>query len=132
MYEFNKFQLEWLDALESGKYKQGTKNLKYKLLKGTIKYCCLGVGCELLHLPSASFSLKTGRKVYEFVTYKCNNANLAPPELIEALKIRDGGGFIINNITTKVSSLVDMNDSGCSFKEIAKFCRENPEQVFVN
>ena len=36
----------WVEALRSGKYKQGKSALKVKTKKG-FKYCCLGVLCEL-------------------------------------------------------------------------------------
>lgn len=38
----------WLEALRSGKYKQGTGKLKCQT-KGELQYCCLGVLQELLH-----------------------------------------------------------------------------------
>ena len=39
---------EWLEALESGKYKQGHGQLYND---ANDSYCCLGVGCHLAGLP---------------------------------------------------------------------------------
>lgn len=38
---------KWIDALRSGKYKQGKSYLKTK----DGKYCCLGVLCEIVGVP---------------------------------------------------------------------------------
>ena len=35
------------DALRSGKYKQGMGHLKYTWGEDDVKYCCLGVACEV-------------------------------------------------------------------------------------
>lgn len=37
----------WVEALESGKYKQGKDSLKIQNKDGSFSYCCLGVLCEL-------------------------------------------------------------------------------------
>lgn len=41
------FKTKWVKALRSGKFKQGINALK-KDYEGQIKYCCLGVACELV------------------------------------------------------------------------------------
>lgn len=38
--------LKWVEALESGKYKQTAGSLK-KIVNGKASHCCLGVACEL-------------------------------------------------------------------------------------
>lgn len=37
----------WVNALRSRRYKQGYGNLKYKAGKQGIRYCCLGVACDV-------------------------------------------------------------------------------------
>lgn len=66
----------WCDALESNKYKQGTRRLRTR-----DEFCCLGVLCD----------------------------------------VRDGIG-IADDIQ---DTLIDMNDSGKTFSEIAAFIRES-------
>src|SRR4051812_8813302 len=38
---------KWVDALRSGKFKQGRSSLTQKHPDGTLTHCCLGVLCEL-------------------------------------------------------------------------------------
>jgi hypothetical protein len=42
------FKAQWLEALRSGKYKQGDSNLR----GFDDAFCCLGVACDLLHPTS--------------------------------------------------------------------------------
>ena len=123
VYEFNDFQLKWLEALESGKYLQGKQKLKCDIV-GQYEYCCLGVGCDLLGLPEKT--LECGTVIFEPETEYASN--LAPRKLVNSLRLKDRTG----SIDSKENSLVKMNDGlDLSFKDIAKFCRENPEKVFV-
>ena len=43
----------WVRALRSGKYKQGRRYLKQKDDNGKLRYCCLGVLCELYQAERA-------------------------------------------------------------------------------
>ncbi len=54
-FEFGPIQTKWLEALESGNYKQGQGRLCALTDKGDKAYCCLGVLCELLNLPFTSY-----------------------------------------------------------------------------
>jgi hypothetical protein len=40
----------WLEALRSGKYKQGVGQLRRTKLNGSFEYCCLGVANDVLNL----------------------------------------------------------------------------------
>lgn len=42
------FAERWIEALKSGKYKQGLSELKNTDRYGNCKYCCLGVAAELI------------------------------------------------------------------------------------
>lgn len=42
---------KWVEALRSGKYKQGFLHLKHSNMKKEVSYCCLGVLCEVLNAP---------------------------------------------------------------------------------
>ena len=37
----------WIEALRSGKYKQGTELLYYTDAGGDARHCCLGVACDI-------------------------------------------------------------------------------------
>lgn len=123
-YKFTEFQLKWLEALESGEFKQGKAYLK-QIVDGEPHYCCLGIGCQLLKLEEVE--PKSGSDdIIAFVDSEVeSNTSTAGTQLMKALKIRDTVGSIMNN-----NSLTSMNDNNVSFKDIAKFCRENPEKVF--
>jgi len=40
---------QWIRALESGHYQQGTELLRQRNDKGKLEYCCLGVLCNLVN-----------------------------------------------------------------------------------
>ena len=123
-YEFSDFQLKWLEALESGEFKQGKNYLK-QIVDGEPHYCCLGIGCQLLKLEEVKPESGSD-DIVAFVDSKVeSNTSTAGERLMKVLKIRDAVGSMTNN-----SSLASMNDNNVSFKDIAKFCRENPEKVF--
>lgn len=47
----HEIKAKWVEALRSGKYKQGKGFLKYHNYDlGTDSYCCLGVLCEILNV----------------------------------------------------------------------------------
>lgn len=113
-YKFNKWQLKWLEALESGEYAQS----KEALCDGN-GFCCLGVACEALGLEAEQI---TGdpRWAYD------GNVGYLPKSAVAKLKLNSQSGLIAGN-----SSLVEKNDcAGWSHKRIAEFIRKNPELVF--
>jgi hypothetical protein len=108
IFKFNEAQTKWLEALESGEYKQCKKALK----KGD-SYCCLGVGGvtlgldELLEIGSSSFyvDIKDGLNLI---------GEMGQPKDIDLLP------------------LYQLNDhQGKTFKQIAAHLREYPEQYFT-
>lgn len=124
-------QLQWVEALESGKYKQGQNKLKDLSLTAPT-YCCLGVACEALNLvETAHYDL-------------CNT--------YQQLALHTSGGYIadeyqktleefINHeilrrekVTLEESfrSLVGLNDNlDLSFTEIAQIIRFAPKAFFT-
>jgi hypothetical protein len=97
------FKKRWIKALLSGKYKQGVDRLKRKQ-DGQIKHCCLGVAAELCGIdPSPKASYLIGYK----------NISVVPKA------IRGGKSGSAADI------LSNMNDSGNSFKTIAKWIEKN-------
>ena len=89
---------EWLHALESGIYQQGTGVLRRPGVDGEPdKFCCLGVYCVINRVDMEEWGRETG-------------VNIAPPELdVIPADFRD--------------RLASLNDLGHSFAEIAKFLR---------
>lgn len=124
-FKFTKLQLEWLEALESGQYEQ----CEGKLYDGT-GYCCLGVA-ERIRDPNSS-KLNPERPSFTLDDEGVNAYSLIGDcgELKDTLCMgtldEDGEELI-------AESLAVLNDSfGWTFKQIAEFIRENPEQVFTN
>jgi hypothetical protein len=118
-YKFNAFQKKWLGALESGKYKQ----TKEKLFSGR-GYCCLGVACDLA-------GIKPVKRPHMYLFD--DEWSVAPSSIIEKLKLRGDCGDFDISVRIKnlnVGSLAEMNDIGKTFKEIAAFIRENPNNIF--
>lgn len=100
-YEFTEMQLQWLDALESGTFKQGRTWLYNEESQG---YCCLGV---------FAFGVLGS-------TLRSDRATLTTHEKA-ALKLHCKG----------CGRLVTMNDSQkMPFDEIAAAVREEPRKFF--
>jgi len=121
-------QEKWLQALESGDYGQTERTLWRKNLNGKKEYCCLGVAGELFS-PNSRYM-----KAHE-EDKSVSSKGVAPQKVISSLKLRDNIGGMVGEFVTdsgiNTTTLTEMNDSGCSFKEIANFIRANPEKVFV-
>jgi hypothetical protein len=100
----------WIQALNSGEYKQGTGQLVCKDY-----YCCLGVFCEVKEVP------KGGLNSFRFTSENLW-ANLPP----SFLKPKDDGsgrfqGFCIPGEGIRATNLAELNDTlGFTFPEIAE------------
>lgn len=93
-YPFTEFQLKWLEALESGKWKQGAGWLKD--YQGG--YCCLGVACELAGYYS---EIKFGQSGYDFKRDKAQNygaQSYLPDDLMKEMLLRDHAGEFENPV----------------------------------
>jgi hypothetical protein len=105
---------EWVAALRSGEYTQGTGALKQDNEQGT-RHCCLGVACEV-------FAERLGltERVSQAGTHLFDNfeGNL-PPDVQAHLGLH-GASPYVNTSPGKEVSLVRMNDDcGKTFAEIA-------------
>lgn len=97
----------WVTALKSGKYKQAQKQLRTNA-----GFCCLGVLCDLARKDGGDDWTPSSLQGYE---YKKNCGVLQD----------DMERFIFGDNTYTLShTLVEMNDNGATFKEIAKVIEE--------
>lgn len=94
------FKAKWLAALRSGEYKQGRFEL-YKAM--TDRYCCLGVA-----------GLLCGYTKEGMDGWNCLQSFVNAPELI---RVGAQNGV--------AASLIEMNDQGHSFAEIADYIEAN-------
>lgn len=101
---------KWLDALRSGKYKQGLGRLRNVYNE----FCCLGVLCDIVD-NSQWQAPKPGMPYY---SYSPEGSTAIPP-----LAIRKLLGMLssqpINNVVN-YSYFMWLNDLGQNFTEIAK------------
>lgn len=128
MYELNKHQEKWLQALESGEYTQGTETLLLPEKDGDPnRFCCLGVAADVCGVDTMTL-----------VRY-CDLDYLE--EVVTMLKLRTGSGSLLlpaeytdmSKARTLAFNLVYLNDvAEWSFSQIAKYIRENPENVFLS
>lgn len=121
--QFGPLQREWLEALESGRYKQTSENLRDN--KG---FCCLGVACDL-----------TDPNVWdeddELGNFSWNQEDTALP-----LKIMERFAFVgtmgepqctVQPGNPNIPSLAHMNDYGATFADIAAAVRDMPRRYFT-
>lgn len=129
MSKYDRRRKELTDALESGEYEQATGAL-CKEIDGESTYCCLGVACEVYNNAMKRSKKKTlpissiGNSGFFLREYNGSTGNL-PEEVREYFNFRDWDGSYGD-----CSSLVDDNDYGTSFKEIAKIIKSKPEGLF--
>lgn len=109
-------QLAWIEALESGKYKQGQG-----AMRDDDAHCCLAVGCVVANIPAIQFP--SGRWAFG----AAQDSGTAPIELVEHLSLHGDCGD-----TKPVSgkALTLLNDHGKSFAEIAAIIRSDPSVYF--
>lgn len=93
---------KWTEALRSGKYKQGQRELQDP--KG--KFCCLGVLCEVLEVPKQAY----GVGIYYGEIHERSSAFL-PISVMKQVELT----------VQEQSLLANMNDEGQSFKKIADY-----------
>lgn len=119
---------EWIEALASGRYLQGTGNLCYEG-----KYCCLGVLCDI-HPDVVK------RQGPRSVVFDRNRVSL-PERLIGGDAFYDGLGSLprdckfISPRRIELFCLSSANDSGASFATIATAIRilyTNREVLYEN
>jgi hypothetical protein len=78
-----KLMLDWIDALESGKYTQTKAQLGYQNCQGDRSYCCLGVLCEIAGVES--------RVDVDGAIEFDGLQSLPPPNVIDLLFDRESG-----------------------------------------
>lgn len=119
-------QLALVEALESGKYQQYRSALRH-VVDG---YCCLGVACDIYdatEVDGTGWSSRDNEDNDPEVRYLGESAYL-PMSVMEWFGFRDHAGNSLN--LGLMDSLIEMNDDGVSFIEIAKVLRSHPHLYF--
>ena len=144
VYRFNKSQLAWLEDLESGDFKRCYGQLCSISKTGKLSFCCLGLACERFvskkNIEVLENDFNDDGKLLSYAkTYEGQEGKL-PNSVVAKLKLHnDCGAFSLELLSEKYKRKVDgnldlasLNDDGWSFKEIAKFIKENTEAVFAS
>jgi hypothetical protein len=116
---------QWVDALRSGRYRQGTQYL-HRIVDGEPYYCCLGVLCSLLASPDNVVASSNG----SVCTYE-GDSQLLPEKVVKAAGMRDNEGtfrLIEDDDTDKELWAINDHD-GRSFAEIAEIIERVWEQL---
>jgi hypothetical protein len=133
---------QWLEALRSGDYEQGSKVLRNKSYTGKYEYCCLGVLCEITGIPydsdaSAPLSgLGDGISTKELET-RLKQVGMPDFMMVEwkynlNLRVKEPRQDLDSFATKKdfVTALATMNDDmGMSFSDIAHYIERVTEPV---
>lgn len=139
-FQFTKEQRWWIDALRSGKYKQGMGVLCGLTTDGKKEYCCLGVLADHFVSPNkVKFDSKAKDYGYD------QEFSYLPSNIKEALYLRSNAGEIDIKLLKEEwrlniqpfmdgtkATLAMLNDEGFTFTEIADLIEENPEAIFTN
>lgn len=113
---------KWVTALRSGKYKQGFGKLKQRYGSNQVEYCCLGVLCEILKVPTSIIKKRNGQKIYKY----------GPNDETLLLSTIDKCG--LNSVTGTIRSLgtclTKMNDQEhYNFNELADIIEKHWEEL---
>jgi len=104
---------KWVKALRSGNYKQGKNSLAKVNKLGNVKYCCLGVLCDLY--------LKEHKQKWNPVN-EDNDLSIGRKKetAVLPLNVRKWAGLDSNPILqSNNETLASMNDDGFTFKKLA-------------
>lgn len=112
----------WVEALRSGKYRQGRN-----LLHGPDGMCCLGVLCDVAGLPWEDQG--DGRYMAG------DETRVAPRAAMDFVGLKNNcGGYAVAGDDDEdgfYKELTEFNDSGMSFEAIATIIASEPPGLFV-
>lgn len=125
MNEFTVDQIAWIEALESGNFKQCDGRL-YRLSKNA--YCCLGVACRVMHTP-----IPLGDTVLPHLAKDHFNLTTVGGKIKE--EFWDEAKSVIDERYTgdlPSLTLAQLNDQDAPFEYIATLLRQYPYWFFTN
>lgn len=101
---------KWVAALRGGNYKQTRQCLR----KNENSFCCLGVLCDILHPEGWSSREVDDEDIYTF-TYKTDfRLGSLPIDLLKEVNLDE----------FEEQHLIELNDDGTSFSDIASYIEE--------
>jgi len=116
----------WVEALNSGKYKQSKNHLKTD-----DGYCCLGVLCDVYakNQKKKGFSSETNlSNAYAFPDGKSDKTKVLSDRVVKWSGMNSTEGAVVD-ISYGKTLLSILNDDGQSFDEIVNVIERNWEQL---
>lgn len=128
-FPYTQNQLDWLEALKSGKYQQ-TRGSLYDSDNDIPSYCCLGVHCQISNYELDGFNfINEGWSSRSELHGKLNKLGLRN-------SIGEFSSWYTNNSENfgpcHANSLVSANDNFWTFKQIADWVESCPQGFFNN
>ncbi len=124
----NKNAKAWVEALESGEFKQARGKLTKIGTRGILSHCCLGVACELYR--QAHIKMIIDDKEHIGVRAYDGELNMLPERVKKWLGLGTTTGRYMTNRGT--GDLMNDNDHHrLSFKKIAAIIRLEPKGLFA-
>ena len=121
---------KWIKALRSGKFKQAKHKLKRVDSRGGESHCCLGVLCELYQ---QAHKRKLRERTRGIVSEFAGKDATLPPSVMRWAGMRTDLGEIAHHPCPDnafaLLTLAKLNDTGSSFKQIAKVIEKNAEAL---
>jgi len=109
---------QWIKALRSGKYKQGSGRLVRLVQRGGEEYCCMGVACEIFMTTKKGKSVlkkDSGRYIYG-----ADRESYGMPVCVSKWLGLDRGEHSDDVKTKHTDSIVNWNDNlNMTFNQIA-------------
>lgn len=138
MVTLNPNAQKWVEALRSGKYKQGRKALT--VIENGVEYdCCLGVACKVAIENGLDLETHIESKDEEDATktlrfYDVKYYGVLPPKVKDwlGLTTEDGVYGVASGIHSgnPCDLLASDNDAGQTFEQIAATIESQPEGLF--
>lgn len=127
----------WLDALRSGEYEQGEGAL-HALAAGECpdQFCCLGVACKVFDDANPGVLIISPSATSRHLKYD-SELGFLPERVIEWLGLAEGnsnGMYYMSpeeRAAEEYMSLINLNDTGASFEEIADVIESEPIGMFA-
>jgi hypothetical protein len=118
-------QKQWITALRSGGYTQGTASLH-----SSNGFCCLGVAAKEFLTDDVVVTEDIDEYDNNYTTWTYDTeCEVAPEYVMKALGLYDENGTSRTRLTSMM--LTDMNDKGKTFEQIADIIEANPENYFL-
>jgi hypothetical protein len=139
-FELGPLQKKFLEALESGRYKQGTGYLSFKKSDGW-QHCCLGVACETVGTRIVEIQHREGSEEAFFALRNYEGrASFLPSLVKDAMKFHDDAGTfvkweLIPEEQSEIEelpyhSLMHLNDHSEDFFKVIEIIKKFPHAIF--